>query len=119
MPQRQRFIDFIQQLSPGQFELLPFNKLRHHVVIVGVKPLRHFSRSSRLTAWRTSTTQAKQSVEIDRAVFVLMASRYVTQQQAGGQYVIVPGKIANRQQIYTGIFLLLPVTSAQLATHSQ
>jgi hypothetical protein len=33
---------FIQQLGPGQFELLALHELRHHVVIVGVEPLGHF-----------------------------------------------------------------------------
>ena len=79
MTERQRFIHFIQQLGPGQFELLPFYKLRHHVVVVGVKPFGHFCRCRRFAGRRTAATNAEQGIDINRAIFVLMTSRHVTQ----------------------------------------
>jgi hypothetical protein len=41
--------------------------------------------------------QFKLTWTIDRAVFVLMTSRHVAKQQAGGQNMVVPGEIAHRQ----------------------
>ena len=117
--QRQRLVYFIQQLRPGQFELLAFNEFRHHVVIVGVKPFGHFCRRRRFTCWRTTATNTEQGVDIHRTVFILMTRRNVTQQQAGGQNMIVPGKIAHRQQVDTCLLLLIPVTSTQFTPYCQ
>ncbi len=119
VPERQRFIYFVQQLGPGEFELLALGEFRHHVVVVGVKPFGHFRCCRRFAGRRTTTTDAEQGIDIDRAVFVLMTSRHVAKQQAGGQNMVVPGEVADRQQIDTRFFLLLPVTSAQLAAHRQ
>ena len=33
--------------------------------------------------------------------------------------MVVPGEIAHRQQVYARLFLLIPVTRAQLAPHRQ
>ena len=79
MTKRQRFVHFIQQLGPGQFERLPFYKLWHHVVIVGVKPFGHFCRCRRFAGRRTAAANAEQGIDINRAIFVLMTSRHVTQ----------------------------------------
>ena len=117
--QRQRFVHFIQKLGPGQFELLALNELRHHIVIVSVKPLGHFRRCRWLTRWRAATADAEQGIDIHRSIVVLMTSRHVAKQQAGGQNMVVPGEIAHRQQIYARLFLLIPVTRAQLAPHRQ
>ncbi len=57
--ERQRFIHFIQQLGPGQFELLTFGELWHHVVIVGVKPFGHFCRRRGLSGWCAATANAE------------------------------------------------------------
>ena len=117
--QRLRLVHFLQQLRPGQFELLAFNELRHHVVIVGVKPFGHFRCRRRFASRRTSTTNTEQGVDIYRTIFVLMTWRNITQQQTGGQYMIVPGKIAHRQQVDARLFLLFPVTGAQLTAYRQ
>ena len=117
--QRQRFVDFVQKLCPGQFELLTFYELRHHIVIVGVKPLGHFRRCRGFTRWRTTTADAEQGIDIYRSIFVLMTSRHVAQQQAGRQNMVVPGEIAHRQQVNARLLLLIPVTGAQLAPHGQ
>ena len=109
--QRQRLVHFLQQLRPGQFELLAFNELRHHVVIVGVKPFGHFRCRRRFASRCTSTTNTEQGVDIYRTIVVLVTRRNITQQQTGGQYMIVPGKIAHRQQVDTRLLLLIPVTS--------
>ncbi len=119
MAQRQRFVHFIQQLGPGQFELLALHELRHHVVIVGVEPLGHFRGGRWLAGGRAAAANAEQGIDIDRAVFVLMTSRHVAKQQAGGQNMVVPGEIAHRQQVNTGLLLLLPVTGAQLTAYRQ
>ncbi|MNG98679.1 hypothetical protein D3C79_578290 [compost metagenome] len=63
--QRQRFVNFIQQLSPTQFELLALLEFRHHVVVVGVKPLGHFCRRRRFTGRCAATAQTEQLVQID------------------------------------------------------
>ena len=117
--QRQCFIHFIQQLGPGQFEPLALYEFRHHVVVVGIKPFGHFRRRSRFAGRRAATANAEQGIDINGAVFVLMTSRHVTKQQAGGQNMVVPGEIAYRQQVNAGLLLLSPVTSAQLAADSQ
>ena len=57
--ERQRFVHFIQQLGPGQFELLTFSELWHHVVIVGVKPFGHFCRRRGFTRWCAATANAE------------------------------------------------------------
>ena len=119
MAQRQRLVHFLQQLRPGQFELLAFNEFRHHVVIVGVKPFGHFRCRRRFASRRTSTTNTEQGVDIYRTVFVLMTWRNITQQQTGGQNMIVPGKIAHRQQVDTRLLLLIPVTSTQFTPYCQ
>ncbi|MNZ18041.1 hypothetical protein D3C78_350430 [compost metagenome] len=117
--QRQRFVHFIQKLGPGQFELLAFHELRHHVVIVGVEPFGHFRCCSGLTGRCAATAQAEQGVDIYRSIVVLMTSRHVAEQQAGGQNMVVPGEIAHRQQIHARLFLLIPVASAQFTPHRQ
>ena len=117
--QRQRFIHFVQKLRPGQPVLLAFDELRHHIVIVGVKPLGHFRRCRWLTRRRAATADAEQSIDIYRSIFVLMTSRYVAKQQAGRQNMVVPGEIAHRQQVNARLFLLIPVAGAQLASYRQ
>ena len=117
--QRQRLVHFLQQLRPGQFELLAFNELRHHVVIVGIKPFGHFRCRRRFASRCTSTTNTEQGVDIYRTIVVLVTRRNVTQQQAGGQDMIVPGKIAHRQQVDTRLLLLIPVTSTQFTPYRQ
>src|SRR5699024_12436120 len=67
----------------------------------------------------TSTSSTEHSVDIYRTIFVLVTRRNVTQQQAGGQYMIVPGKIAHRQQVDTRLLLLIPVTSTQFTPYCQ
>ncbi|MPN28391.1 hypothetical protein SDC9_175832 [bioreactor metagenome] len=59
MPERQRFVYFIQQLRPGQFELLTFGELWHHVVIVGIKPFGHFCRRRWLTGRCAATANTE------------------------------------------------------------
>ena len=117
--QRQCFIHFIQQLGPGQFEPLALYEFRHHVVVVGIKTIWSFRRRRRFAGRRAATANAEQGIDINGAVFVLMTSRHVTKQQAGGQNMVVPGEIAYRQQVNAGLLLLSPVTSAQLAADSQ
>ncbi|MOA25116.1 hypothetical protein D3C78_1458250 [compost metagenome] len=48
-----------------------------------------------------------------------MTRRHVAEQQTGGQYMVVPGEIADRHQIHPGLLLLLPMASAQLAANCQ
>ncbi len=117
--QRQCLIHLVQQLGPGQFKRLTLGKFRHHVVIVGVKPFGHFCRRRRLTGRRTTASQAEQGVEVHCACFVLMTHGHVAQHQAGGQHMVIPGKIADRQQIDTRLFLLLPVSRTQLTARRQ
>lgn len=119
MAERQRFVHFVQQLSPAQLELLALLEFGHHVVIVGVEPFGHFRRGCRLAGRCAATADAKQRVQIDRTIRILMARRHVAQQQAGGQHMIVPGEIADRHQIHPGLPLLLPMTSTQLAANRQ
>ncbi len=117
--QRQGFVHFVQQLGPGQFELLTFDELWHHVVVVRVKPFGHFRRCRWLTRRGAATANTEQGVDIYRSIVVLMTSRHVAKQQAGGQNMVVPGEIAHRQQVNTGLLLLVPVTGAQLAAYRQ
>lgn len=105
-------------IAPGVQETA-FNELRHHVVIVGVKPFGHFRCRRRFASRCTSTTNTEQGVDIYRTIFVLMTWRNITQQQTGGQYMIVPGKIAHRQQVDTRLLLLIPVTSTQFTPYRQ
>ena len=119
MAQRQRFVYFIQQLGPAQFELLALHELRHHIVIVGVKPFGHFRSGGRFASRRAAAANAEQGIDVDGSVFVLMTSRHVAKQQAGSQNMVVPGEIPHRQQINARLFLLLPVTGAQLTAYRQ
>ena len=48
-----------------------------------------------------------------------MTSRHVAKPQAGGQNMVVPGEIANRQQINARLLLLFPVASAQFPANGQ
>lgn len=109
--QRQRFVYFVQQLRLGQFELLVFNEFRYYVVIVGVKLFGYFRCRRRFVSRRTFTINTEQGVDIYRIIFVLMTRRNVIQQQIGGQYMIVLGKIVYRQQVDIRLFLLILVTS--------
>ena len=93
MAQGQRFVHFIQQLSPTQFKLLALLELRHHVVIVGIKPFSHLGSRCGLTGWSTATTNTEQRVYINRAISILVALWNVTQQQAGCQDMVIPSEI--------------------------
>ncbi len=117
--QRQRFVHFVQQLGPGEFKCLAFCELRHDVVIVGVKPFGHLGGGGRFAGRRPTARNAKQRIEVDGVVLILMARRNVAQHQAGGQHMIVPGEVAHRQQIHARLFLLLPVAGAQFASGGQ
>ncbi len=119
MAQRQRLINLVQQLSPAQFKCLALSKFRHDVVIVGVKPFGHFCRRRGFAGRRTPAPHAKQRIQINGALCVLMTCRHIAQQQAGGQHMIIPGEIADRQQIDARLFLLLPVSRPQLAARRQ
>ena len=90
-------------------------KLRHQIVVVGVEPFAHLAGGRWLAAGCPSAGDAKQGVQIHGAILVTVAGWDITQQQGGAQHLIVPGEIAHRQQIDTGLLLPLPVACPQLA----
>ncbi|MNP01102.1 hypothetical protein D3C76_929050 [compost metagenome] len=125
MPQGLGFLDFVEQLFPAQLELLVCAEFRDQVVVVGVEPLGQFLGVLRLavlaaaTAHGGATGHGEQGVQGRQAAFVPGAVEALgdhTECQGMGQYLVVPGEVADRQQVDAGVFLQLPVSSAQLAT---
>ena len=123
MAQGLGFFDFLEQLLPAQLELLIGGKFRDQVVVVGIKPLGHLlGVSPATTAVATlvcncTTGHAKQGVQGRLAGVRAKAFRDHAERQRVGQHLVVPGEVADRQQIDTCILLQLPVGRTQLAAN--
>ncbi|MNL19623.1 hypothetical protein D3C87_1408350 [compost metagenome] len=124
MTQSLGFFDFVEQLFPAQLELLVSGEFRDQIVVVGVEPLGQFLgvlRCAMLAAAAGSsgaTGHGEQGVEGRQAALVLGAVKTLrddTEGQGMGQHLVVPGEVADRQQVDAGVFLQLPVGGAQLA----
>ena len=118
-----RLSHFLEQLLPAQLERLVGAELGDQVVVVGVEPLGQFLgvlRLAMLTAaagGRGTTGHGEQGVEGRQTAFVASAVetfRDYAECQRVAQHLVIPGKVADRQQINAGVFLQLPVGGAQI-----
>ncbi len=118
MTPRLRLLDLFEQLRPGQLELLIGAKLRHQIVIVGIEPLGHLlSLAATAAAVGHATGHGEQRVQRRLAVGRAEALRHHAEHQRVRKNLVVPGEVAHRQQLDTGIGLGLPVLCSQLATN--
>ena len=124
--QRQRLIGFFKQRVPAQLKTLIQTELRHQIVIVGIEPLGQLlgilplAVLAAATGLGRTTGHAKQRVQSRMALSVQRdgkALRDCSKRQRVGQHLVIPSKIANRQQINAGVFLQLPVPGAQFTAH--
>ncbi|MNV09758.1 hypothetical protein D3C71_1002620 [compost metagenome] len=118
VPQCAGFLDFFEQLVPAELELLIGAELRDKVVIVGVEPLGHFLGMRAAAAAVAHTARhAEQGLQAGLAIVRAETLRDHTEHQRVGQDLVVPGEVADRQQLDTGLFLQVPVGLAQVAAH--
>ncbi|MNH03529.1 hypothetical protein D3C79_627940 [compost metagenome] len=123
MAQCRGFVHFLEQLLPAQGEMLIDGKLRYQVVVVGVEPLGHFlgvgSAAAVGTALgRHATGHGEQGLQ--GGLGTVMASETLGDDAEGQrvrQYLVVPGEIADGQQLDASILLGLPVRRAQVAAN--
>ena len=115
MSQRLRFCDFLKQLRPGQLELLIDGEFRDQVVVVGIEPLGHFLRLCTAAAALGHTTRhGEQRIQRRLAIKRAEALRDHAEHQGMRQHLVVPGEIADWQQLDTGVGLQLPVSGSQV-----
>ncbi|MND99604.1 hypothetical protein D3C80_919930 [compost metagenome] len=120
------FGHFIEQLFPTEQKALVGAEFRDQIVIVGVEPLGQLLRILRLAvataaAGAGATSHGEQGVEGRQAIVAPDLGEALGDRPEGqrvGQDLVVPGKIADRQQFDTGVFLQLPVAGAQFAANS-
>lgn len=108
MAQRQRLLDLLEQLLPAQAELLVGREFGDQVGVVGVEPLGQL-------AGIAAASHDEQAVEGDAAIGVAKARRHHAEHQRVVEHLVVPGEVADRQQVEAGLFLQLPVRGAQFA----
>ena len=114
VPQRLGLINLLEQLFPAQGKLLVSGELRHQIVIVGIKPLGHLLGMATTAAAGRTPRHGKQGLQIrPRGTRLAKTLGDNPEHQRVGQNLVIPGKIANRQQLDTGLPLQLPVLSAQ------
>ncbi|MNX92506.1 hypothetical protein D3C86_1246530 [compost metagenome] len=118
VPQCAGFFNFFEQLVPTELELLIGAEFRDEVVIVGVEPLGHFLGVCAAAAAVAHTARhAEQGLQAGLAIVRAETLRDHTEHQRVGQDLVVPGEVADRQQLDTGLFLQVPVGLAQVAAH--
>ncbi|MCY1525667.1 hypothetical protein D9M68_606520 [compost metagenome] len=117
-----RLVDLFEQLFPAQLETLVGSEFRDQVVVVGVEPLGQLLREKRLfmgtaaaTAGADATGHAEQGVQCRLAAVRAKTLGDHPEGQRVGQYLVVPGEVANRQQLDAGVLLHLPMGSTQFA----
>ncbi|MCY1292568.1 hypothetical protein D9M70_418010 [compost metagenome] len=114
--ERAGLVDFLEQLLPAQLEALVSAELGDQIVVVGVEPLGHLLRMrTAATAAGDATGHAEQGVEGRLAVVRAEALGDHAEGQRVGQHLVVPGEVADRQQLDAGVPLQLPVGGTQLA----
>ena len=126
MTQGMGLVHFIEQLFPAQGKGLVGGKLRDQVVVVGVEPLGQFLGVLRLAMVGTAATgrgatgHGEQGVEGRPALGIQGAVETLwngAQGQGVTEHLVVPGKVADGQQVDAGVFLQLPVPGPQFTTH--
>ena len=116
--QHVRFLDFIKQLRPAQLELLIGRELRDQVVVVGIKPLGHLlgmgpsAAAVAALVGNGTPRHSKQGLQGRLAVCRAKALGDHAEGQRVAQYVVVPGKVADRQQVEASSLLHLPMGGA-------
>ena len=118
MAQRAGFGDLLEQLFPAQLERLVGGEFGDQVVVVAVEPLGHFLGVGAATAAAADAARHGEQGVQGRSAAVVGAEALGdhAEHQRMGEHLVVPGEIADRQQVDAGVLLQLPVFGAQLAT---
>ncbi len=120
MAQLAGFLDLIEQLIPAKVEVLVGAELRHKVVVVGVEPLGHFLGVGTAAATVADTPgHGEQGMQRGLAIGWAKALGDHAEHQRVGQHLVVPGKIAGRQQLDARLFLHIPMGLAQVAANGK
>src|SRR5690606_17251946 len=116
MPQGLALLHLFEQLFPAQAELLIRADFGDQVVVVGIEPFGHLLRVSTAAAGALADAprHAEQGVQAWLAAVNMEALGDHAEHQRVSQYLVVPGEIADRQQVDASLLLQLPVGSTQL-----
>src|SRR5690554_2652985 len=89
--------NLLKKCCPSNAKLLLWLQLWDDVVVVAVEPLGHFTGGDRVAAGHTATGHAKQSIEADFCLRILVeAGGHGAKQAAPLQNRVIPSEIANR-----------------------
>ncbi len=112
MAERLRFCNLVKQPIDAAVKVGFGSPFRHQIVVIGIEPLRHFHREILLVTPRQG--------EIFRQAQLLGIEfeprRNRTQQGQRAQHLVVPGKVADGDDIHASLRLHRPMTGAQGAT---
>ncbi|MNF90479.1 hypothetical protein D3C84_730440 [compost metagenome] len=112
------FVDFLEQLFPAQLELLVGREFRDQVVVVAIEPLGQLlCVAATAAAVADAPCHGEQGFQARLAAVRTEALGDHAEGQRVGEYLVVPGEIADRQQVETGVLLQLPVGGTQLAAN--
>ncbi|MCY1515843.1 hypothetical protein D9M68_504450 [compost metagenome] len=113
-------LDLFEKLLPAQAEVLLGRELRHQVVVVGIEPLGHLLRmgaaAAAVAAVRRHGATGHGEQRLQGGLAAVMRAETLGNHAEGQgvrQHLVIPGEVAHRQKLDTGVLLQLPVFGAQ------